>query len=504
MIKILKYLRGAKWTVVLIVALLIVQASCDLALPQYTSGIVDVGIQQGGIEYAAPERLRGSSMQTLRVLMTTAERETVDAAYTLEADGNYVRNTSDTAAIEALDAAFSLPMAIVYTAQSSDMLSQGTAALAQGAQPEAGGGTSMDAAAAMGAALLSGETPTDEQVLALREGALSIVEGVNDSMVKQTAIQYIREEYEALGMDLGGIQTRYLLLTGAKMLGVTVVMVAAAILVSLLAARTAAQLGLNLRGQVFERVVSFSSGDMDKFSTASLITRSTNDIQQVQQVTVMLLRMVIYAPILGIGGVIKVVGTSTGMGWIIFVALAAVSVLVIVLMRLAMPKFRAMQSLVDRINLIAREILTGLSVIRAFGRGEHEEERFDGANTDLMKTQLFTNRVMTLMMPIMMLIMNVVTLMIVWFGAQGIDMGTLQVGNMMAFITYTMQIVMSFLMLTMVSVMLPRATVAAGRIDEVLNTEPTIRDGGDVQANARADWHGIVAFEDVSFRYPDA
>lgn len=509
MIKILKYLRGSLWSVALIIALLVVQAACDLALPQYTSSIVDVGIQQGGIENAVPDEIRAQSMQSLRMLMTEPERDAVDAAYTLDADGVYVLGEVDADQTAVLDDAFAMPMAIVYAASNSDALTEGAAALAQGegataanqAAPEMEGGT---AAAALGSALLSGEAPTDEQVLALRESALTLVPGVNDTMVKQTAIEYIRQEYEAQGMDLGGIQTQYLLTTGAKMLGVTLAMVAAAILVSLTAARTAAKLGLNLRDRVFSRVVSFSSGDMDKFSTASLITRSTNDIQQVQMVTVMLLRMVIYAPILGIGGVIKVVGTNTGMGWIVFVALAAVSVLVFVLMRVAMPKFRIMQTLVDRINLIAREILTGLSVIRAFNRGEHEEERFDGANTDLMKTQLFTNRVMTLMMPAMMLIMNVVTLMIVWFGAQGIDAGNLQVGNMMAFITYTMQIVMSFLMLAMISVMLPRATVAAGRIEEVLNTEPSIQDGTDAAANARKDYHGEITFEDVSFRYPDA
>lgn len=288
------------------------------------------------------------------------------------------------------------------------------------------------------------------------------------------------------------------------MLAYSVVMMAAAILVGLLASKIGARLGLNLRERVFTKVVSFSHGEMEKFSTASLITRSTNDIQQVQMVVVIMLRMVVYAPIIGVGGVVKVLRTRTGMGWIIGVAVILIMGLVCVLMAVAMPKFKKMQTLVDRLNLVSREILTGVPVIRAFSREKFEEERFDKANRDLMGTQLFTNRVMNVMMPMMMLIMNGISIMIVWFGAKGIDMGNLMVGDMLAFITYTMQIVMSFLMLTMISVMLPRAGVAAGRIEEVIGTRPGVVDSPKVQDSLLADAKGTVAFENVSFRYPGA
>lgn len=288
------------------------------------------------------------------------------------------------------------------------------------------------------------------------------------------------------------------------MLGLTLLMMAAAILAGLLSSRTAAKIGMDLRGKVFTKVVSFSNNELNKFSIASLITRSTNDIQQVQMVEVMLLRMVLYAPIIGIGGIVKVMSTRTGLGWIIGVAVVAISAVVLVLMRIAMPKFKKMQSLVDRLNLVSREILTGVSVIRAFSREKFEEDRFETANKDLMKTQLFTNRVMTFMMPMMMMIMNCITVMIIWFGGKGIDAGNLQVGDMMAFITYTMQIVMAFLMITMISVMLPRAGVAAERIQEVLDTEPTIHDAPSVKDAQLSQVKGELSFEDVSFRYDGA
>ncbi len=288
------------------------------------------------------------------------------------------------------------------------------------------------------------------------------------------------------------------------MLAVSIVMMLAAILVGLLASRVSANIGMTLRSRVFNKVVRFSGCEMERFSTASLITRSTNDIQQVQMVSVLLLRMILYAPIIGVGGVVKVSNTKTGMGWIIGIAVGSIILLVGVLMSVTMPKFKKMQTLVDRLNLVSREILTGVSVIRAFSREQFEEERFAGANKDLMKTQLFTSRVMSMMMPAMMLIMNCITVMIVWFGAQGVDMGNLQVGDMMAFITYTMQIVMAFLMITMVSVMLPRAGVAADRIEEVICTEETITDPANPADELKEGWRGEVAFEDVSFRYPGA
>ena len=325
-----------------------------------------------------------------------------------------------------------------------------------------------------------------------------------DMLVEQAAIQGVRGEDEAMGLDLNQIQMNYLLSTGGRMLGISLLMAVTAILVGLLASRTAAQLGMSLRGDVFKTVMSFSNTEIDKFSTASLITRSTNDIQQVQMVVVLMLRIVIYAPIIGIGGIIKVAATHTGMEWIIAVAVASALALVALLMGLALPKFKRMQTLVDKMNLVSREILTGLPVIRAFSREKHEEKRFDLANLDLKKTQLFTNRVMTFMMPMMMLLMNGVSILIVWNGGHGIDAGTMQVGDMIAFITYTMQIVMAFLMIAMIAIFLPRASVAAGRINEVLQTKPVIRDKRKVKDNTREQWQGVVAFEDVSFRYPDA
>lgn len=351
--------------------------------------------------------------------------------------------------------------------------------------------------------LESGEI-TREHLLGAESQMESQLSGMGGSTITQKAILFTQKEYEALGYDLHEMQMNYLLTTGGKMLALSLGMVAAAILVGLIASRTAAELAMHLRESLFTRVVSFGNEEMTKFSTASLITRSTNDIQQVQMVIVMLLRIVLYAPILGVGGIFRVMRTETSMAWIIAVAVGAVMCLVAVLMGVALPRFKKMQTLIDNLNLVAREILTGLPVIRAFSREKHEEERFDGANIALTRTQLFTNRVMTFMMPCMMLIMNVVTVAIVWFGAHGVDLGNMQVGDMMAFITYTMQIIMSFLMISMISIMLPRAGVAADRINEVLTTEPRIRDKAKVEDDKLTDCRGEVVFDDVSFRYPDA
>ena len=481
MLKLLGYLKQCKKSVLAIIVLLSVQAWCDLALPQYTSDIVDVGIQQGGIAWAAPEEMRNETWEALRFWMTEEEQQTAESYYEQKEDGIWVRTADGEKALEEIQNALRIPMVLVSRQQEAMQQAPETADQMQNMQE-------------MGR----------DQVLALRETALESAGGISDSMLNQIAISFVKAEYQAMGKDLGSIQNGYLLMTGAKMLGFTLVMMAAAILISFLASRAAASIGRNLRQRVFERVMSFSSGEMHQFSTASLITRSTNDIQQVQMVSVMLLRMIIYAPILGIGGIIKVSGTRTGMGWIIAVAVVAILVLVLTLVNIAMPKFKIMQKLVDRVNLVSREILTGLLVIRAFSREKFEEQRFDEANTALMKTQLFTNRVMNFMMPAMMLIMNGITVMIVWFGAQGIDAGNLQVGDMMAFMTYTMQIVMSFLMLTMVSVMLPRAGVAADRIEEVLNTEPSIHDAQVLLDEKLSACKGVLSFEDVNFHYPGA
>ena len=327
---------------------------------------------------------------------------------------------------------------------------------------------------------------------------------LSDSIISQMALAFVRQEYEAIGLDTDEIQTSYLFRTGGIMLLYSIIMMLAAIAVSYIASRTSAAIGRDLRGRVFRKVLSFSGGETDRFSTASLITRSTNDIQQVQMVCVLLLRMVLYAPVLGIGGIVKVSHTETGMSWIIAVAVVAIVLLVSTLMTIALPKFKILQSLVDRLNLVSREILTGLPVIRAFSREAYEEKRFDEANRNLMKTQLFTNRVMTFMMPVMMLIMNGISILIVWQGAKGVDLGNLQVGDMIAFITYTMLIVMSFLMLTMISILLPRAGVAAARIDEIIQTEVEVRDCDDVRDDELTDITGRLTFEDVCFHYPDA
>lgn len=480
MLHIFGYLKRSWKSVVLIFMLLIFQASCDLTLPQFTSNLVDIGIQQNGIAHAAPAEMRDTTMEDLSLFLTDEEQALVSSCYEQSGD-RWVRTTDDEKTLEQLDEAMSMPMVMLDTIQSSDQIDRD----------------------ALYARLESGEI-TREHLLGAESQMESQLSGMGGSTITQKAILFTQKEYEALGYDLHEMQMNYLLTTGGKMLALSLGMVAAAILVGLLASRTAAELAMHLRESLFTRVVSFGNEEMTKFSTASLITRSTNDIQQVQMVIVMLLRIVLYAPILGVGGIFRVMRTETSMAWIIAVAVGAVMCLVAVLMGVALPRFKKMQTLIDNLNLVAREILTGLPVIRAFSREKHEEERFDGANIALTRTQLFTNRVMTFMMPCMMLIMNVVTVAIVWFGAHGVDLGNMQVGDMMAFITYTMQIIMSFLMISMISIMLPRAGVAADRINEVLTTEPRIRDKAKVEDDKLTDCRGEVVFDDVSFRYPDA
>lgn len=480
MLHIFGYLKRSWKSVVLIFMLLIFQASCDLTLPQFTSNLVDIGIQQNGIAHAAPAEMRDTTMEDLSLFLTDEEQALVSSCYEQSGD-RWVRTTDDEKTLEQLDEAMSMPMVMLDTIQSSDQIDRD----------------------ALYASLASGEI-TREYLLGAESQMESQLSGMGGSTITQKAILFTQKEYEALGYDLHEMQMNYLLTTGGKMLALSLGMVAAAILVGLIASRTAAELAMHLRESLFTHVISFGNEEMTKFSTASLITRSTNDIQQVQMVIVMLLRIVLYAPILGLGGIFRVMRTETSMTWIIAVAVGAVMCLVAVLMGVALPRFKKMQTLIDNLNLVAREILTGLPVIRAFSRETHEEERFDGANIVLTRTQLFTNRVMTFMMPCMMLIMNVVTVAIVWFGAHGVDLGNMQVGDMMAFITYTMQIIMSFLMISMISIMLPRAGVAADRINEVLTTEPRIRDKAKVEDDKLTDCRGEVVFDNVSFRYPDA
>lgn len=481
MLKIFSYLKNSKAMVFTIILLLVIQAGCDLSLPQYTSDIVDVGIQQGGIERATPEKMRKETYENMCLFMTEEEIEQIEPYYSEDEEGNYVLNTKDKDILDEMDSVLGMPMLIIASIEES-----GEMDINQIRQ-------------AVDAGMIS-----RKEMVAKRDEVEASFGDMSESIIQQKAILLVKEEYEALGMNLDDIQMGYLKTKGIQMVGLAVLMMGASILVSLFAAKVAAGVGRDLRKRVFNKVVSFSNAEMDKFSTASLITRSTNDIQQVQMVEVMLLRMIFYAPIIGIGGIFKVLNTKTGMSWIIVVAVVAIMALVLVLMSLAMPKFKKMQDLVDRLNLVSREILTGIPVIRAFSREKHEEQRFDVANTNLMQTQLFTNRVMTFMMPAMMFIMNGISVLIVWTGAHGINQGNLQVGDMMAFITYTMQIVMAFLMLTMISIMLPRAGVAADRIDEVLKTEPSIHDAEQVRDDELKDARGYVEFRDVCFRYPGA
>ncbi len=481
MLKLFKYVGKHKAAVFAVLVLLVVQAYCDLSLPTYTSEIVDVGIQQKGIESAVPEVMRADTFDCLNLLLEGDEADLVKSAYLLEEDGSYKIAVKEKETLEKLDEIVRVPMILLFQMEQSG---------------------EMDLAALK--KMYEGGLISKEQILEMKEEAVLKMADMNETLVSQMAVLSVENEYEACGMDTGRYQTSYLLRTGAKMLGLTLLMAAVAVVVGLIAARTSAQIGRDLRGQVFDKVISFSNKEINAFSTASLITRSTNDIQQVQMVSVMILRMVIYAPIIGIGGIIKVAGTKTGMEWIIAVAVIVIIGIVAVLMAAAMPKFKMMQTLVDRLNLVSREILTGIPVIRAFSREKTEEARFDAANKELMGTQLFTNRVMTAMMPAMMLVMNGITVAIVWFGAKGIDMGNLQVGDMMAFITYTMQIVMAFLMITMISVMLPRAGVAADRIEEIIKTDPVIKDKEKTADDQIAQMKGVLEFQNVFFRYPGA
>ena len=493
MTKIFKQL-GRHWAACLaVVALLVVQAYCDLSLPDYTSKIVDTGIQQGGIESPVPDTVRDTTLQALELLMTEDDAALADAAYG-DPDADGVRMLNSDADTAALESAFTTPDIVLYMAAA-----QNAATAAGTTDTVTPTSYDLDAVATQFAAMA--QAPGAREMLqAQLADAAPQDDSVADSLSSQ-AMLLVALEYDAQGIA-HDVQMSYLLRTGGQMLALTLLMVAVAIAVGFIASRVSAAIGRDLRRDVFKTVVGYSNAEIEKFSTASLITRTTNDIQQVQFTCVILLRMVAYAPILGIGGILHVASGNTGLEWIIFVAVAALLVLITVLMNVAMPKFKQMQTLVDRLNLVSREILTGIMPIRAFSREAFEEKRFDRANTDLMRTQLFTNRTMVAMMPFMTLIMNGTSLLIVWFGGKAMDMGTMQVGEMIAFITYTMQIVMSFLMLSMVAVMLPRAGVAADRIDEVVTTHATIHDPASPKSLPENGTEGVVAFNDVSFRYP--
>ena len=471
MLKMLKYMKKSIGWILLIIVLLFVQAYSDLALPEYTSRIVDTGIQQKGIPDAVPDRIRETTLTGLTMLMDQEDASQVLDAYTDAEDGVcQLKDISDSRR-EELNDSMGLAMMVSMMAASEGMD-------------------------------LTQQVP-QEQIQAILDQANAQKEQISDSIVTQMAVTFVQQEYEAMGEDLAQIQMNYLIRTGVQMLGLALISMMAAVLVTFLASRVAALLGHDLRNQVYRKVISFSSAEMNRFSTASLITRSTNDIQQVQMLMTMVFRIVLYAPIIGIGGIMKVLRTESGMTWILGVAVCALAVLILVLLVVAMPRFKKLQTMIDRLNLITREILTGLSVIRAFSAEKHEEERFEEANHRLMKTNLFVNRCMTFMMPLMMLIMNGISVLIVYVGAHHIDEGALQVGDMMAFIQYTMQIIMAFLMLSMLSVMLPRASVSANRIVEVLNTEVSIRNPEQPKRPSE-DRKGEVEFSHVSFSYPGA
>ena len=499
MTKIFKQLARHWAACLAVVALLIVQAYCDLSLPDYTSKIVDIGIQQGGIESPVPETIRGTTLQALELLMPEDTAAQVDQWYSMK-DVDGLWHLSPDADMAELEAAFTTPDVVLYMAAA-----QNAAQAAGSAETMTPSIYDLDAVSRQFAAMA--QAPGAREMLQNQlSTAISQLDATMADNLSSQAVLLVGLEYEAQG-TAHDVQMAYLLRIGGQMLGLTLLMVAAAVAVGFIASRVSAAIGRDLRREVFSTVVGYSNAEIERFSTASLITRTTNDIQQVQFVCVILLRMVAYAPILGIGGILHVAAGNTGLEWIIFAAVAALLVLITLLMNLAMPKFKLMQTLVDRLNLVSREILTGIMPIRAFSREKFEEARFDKANRDLMGTQLFTNRTMTAMMPFMTLIMNGTSLLIVWFGGKAMDLGTMQVGEMIAFITYTMQIVMSFLMLAMVAVMLPRAGVAADRIDEVIRTPATIHDPDAATAKLameRKNWNGEVEFKDVSFCYPGA
>lgn len=538
--RIIQYLKSSKVAVLLITLLLIVQAFADLSLPRYTSDLVDVGIQQGGIEHASPDEMSADTFNYICMLAGEDTEQVIRDSYEQNTAGesearNYILSEYGKENRAELDSAIALPLVLVHMsdimgdASSSDASSSGASAsdassgvsgksnnaaysLSSSEAPSSSG----DVTALAQSAMQSGSFDWAQLYSAYESGAISKAEiqsfidqarqaygAIDDSLIQQQAIEAVKAEYEALGMDLGAIQLQYLAWLGAQMLGVAALMMAASISVGFVASRTAAKIARNLRERLFEKVVSFSDAEVQSFSAASLITRGTNDIQQIQMVLVMLLRMVLYAPILAIGGIIMVSQTNLAMSWIIVLAIVVIGIVIALLMALALPKFKIMQKLIDRVNLVSREMLTGMSVIRAFDRQEYEEARFDEASTALYKTQLFTNRVMTFMMPTMMLVMNGVSVLIVWVGGSYIDSGVIQTGDMIAFITYSMVIVMSFLMISMIAIMLPRADVAAQRVNEVLDTENSIHDPEESQVekldkNAK----GLsVEFDNVTFAY---
>lgn len=515
--KLLKYLRPFAGAIIVAIMLLFVQAISDLSLPSYMSNIVNVGIQQKGIEDAVPKAIKSSELNKLLLFINSDDKKVVEDNYKLirkeelsdddyekyikqypelANEDIYVLDTKSKDVKRKLNEILGRPMLITSLFESGDATKVMGDSGNVMAAPE---GVDM---ANMDPFMMLSNMP-EEQVLEIIKGINEKLDEMPESMVTQSAVTYVREQYKELGIDIDKVQTNYLFMAGAKMLGVALIGTIAAVIVTFIAARIAAALGRNLRKDVFNKVVGFSNAEFDRFSTASLITRTTNDIQQIMMLIVMGLRIVFYAPILGIGGIVKVVKSGAGMGWVIVVAVVSILSLVAVLFVFAIPKFKMVQKLVDKLNLVTRESLTGMLVIRAFSTEKYEEEKFERANMNLTKTNLFVNRAMSMMMPLMMFIMNGVTLLIVWVGSHRVDSGVMQVGDMMAFMQYVMQIIMAFLMISMVSVILPRALVSAGRVSEVLNTDIAIKNIEN-PVSFKVEEKGEIEFKNVSFKYPGA
>lgn len=489
MLKMFHYMKERWHYIVMIILLLFVQAFCDLSLPDYTSKIVNVGIQQKGIEDGVPETLRKESMEQVCLFMDEKDAKKVKDFYKEDGDVYRLKDVTEEER-EDLNQILGIPEMVV-SGLWDDSSAEVTKIKEQLQVPKE---TNL--------LELFSQMPK-EQLQAMTKGMTEKFEDMPESIITQSSVLFVQSEYEAQGKDLDVMQTQYILGSGLKMLGLALLAMAAAVTVTFLSSQAAATLGKNLRNQVYRKVISFSGGELNHFSTASLITRSTNDVQQVQLLFTLLFRIVLYAPILGLGGVYKVFQTDASMTWILGLAVVLIILFVAFLFKIAMPKFTKLQYLIDELNLVAREILTGVSVIRAFSREKHEEERFEDANVKLMKTNLFVNRCMTFMMPVMMLLMNCVTVLIVWNGSHAVNDGTMQVGNMMAFMQYAMQIIMAFLMITMMSIMIPRAKVSATRINEVLETEVSIHDAEETQ-EVNTELKGDVVFEHVGFTYPGA
>ena len=489
MFKMFHYMKERWYYIVMIVALLFVQAFCDLSLPDYTSKIINVGIQQKGVEDGVPETIREESMDKLLLFLEQEEAEEVLDAYKNK-DGIYELQSVTEEEREELNQILGIPE-LVVTGLADEEAEETKKIKEQMELPK-----EADLFQVF-------QSMPKEQLQTMTEEMKKELEEMPDSIVTQSAVLFVEQEYEAQDIDMDKLQMEYILMSGVKMLGLAFLAMAAAIAVTFLSARVAAVLGRNLRNSIYRKVISFSGRELNQFSTASLITRSTNDVQQVQMLFTLLFRIVLYAPILGIGGVYKVFQTDASMTWILALAVVVIMLFVVLLFRIAMPKFTRLQFLIDELNLVSREILTGVPVVRAFSREKHEEERFEEANARLTKTNLFVNRCMTFMMPVMMLLMNGVTVLIVWNGAHAVNEGSMQVGNMMAFMQYAMQIIMAFLMITMMSIMIPRANVAAKRINEVMETQVSIQDSQEAEA-VQEDKKGQIVFDHVSFAYPGA